>query len=256
MKRIKFFIGAVLLAAVTMFAAGCEQDNAEPTNVSDNTARPQDTIPNTPQDTIPNTPTDYNAEDWVDLGLPSGLLWATRNVGASRPEDYGDYFAWGETTPKDNYSWETYRYANGNKDQLTKYCNYSGSGYNGFSDNLTTLQPSDDAAKANISGSWMPTFGEWQELLNNCTWTWTTRNGVNGYQVKGPNGERLFLPAAGNRWDGNTLNVGSYGYYWSSSLFEDRPYYAWYLGFNSVDVGWSYNDRDDGFSVRPVRSAR
>ena len=234
MKRIKFFIGAVLLAAVTMFAAGCEQDNAEPTNVSDNTT----------------------TADWVDLGLPSGLLWATRNVGASRPEDYGDYFAWGETTPKDYYSWETYRYGS-DWYKLTKYCSNSDYGYNGFTDNLRTLTSDDDAAAVNVPGSRMPTLDEWKELVENCTWDWTTQNRVEGYRVTGPNGNVLFLPAAGYRWSDRTYYVGSDGYYWSSSLDEGGPYGAWSLYFNSDDVGWydGYN-RGGGFSVRPVRSAR
>lgn len=221
------------MAVVTMFAAGCEQDNAEPTNVSDNTT----------------------TADWVDLGLPSGLLWATRNVGAFSPTDYGDCFAWGETQQKDNYSWETYRYGSG-WNQLTKYCNDGSYGYNGFTDNLRTLTSDDDAAAVNVPGSRMPTRDEWKELVEKCTWDWTTQNRVNGYRVTGPNGNVLFLPAAGSCWGGSAYEVGGRGYYWSSSLDEVYPYNAWDLGFGSGDVGWRSGDRYGGFSVRPVRSAR
>ena len=112
------------------------------------------------------------AHEYVDLGLPSGLLWATCNVGATSPEDYGDYFAWGETQPKDTYEWSTYQYCNGSYNTLTKYCSNSSYGYNGFTDNLTTLLPEDDAATANWGGNWrMPTKEEFQELYNNTTVT-------------------------------------------------------------------------------------
>ena len=112
---------------------------------------------------------------YVDLGLPSGLLWATCNVGADNPEDYGDYFAWGETQPKDTYNWSTYQYCNGSYNTLTKYCSNSSFGYNGFTDDLTTLLPEDDAATANWGSHWrMPTEEEWQELYRNTTNTWTT----------------------------------------------------------------------------------
>ena len=137
---------------------------------------------------------------YVDLGLPSGLLWATCNVGAETAEEYGDYFAWGETQPKDYYYWSTYQYCNGSSSTLTKYCNNSSNGYNGYTDNLTTLLPEDDAATANWGSDWrMPTNEEWQELYNNTTVTWTTRNGVDGRLFTASNGNSLFLPAAGFR---------------------------------------------------------
>ncbi len=188
--------------------------------------------------------------DWVDLGLPSGLLWATRNVGASSPEDYGDYFAWGETTPKSVYDWSTYIYCNGDLDQLTKYCNDSHYGYNGFTDNLTILQPGDDAAGRT------PTKEEWEELMNNTTATWTTQNGVNGRRFTGPNGNSLFLPAAGYRGYSALYVAGSHGLYWSSSLYTVNPNGAWCFDFGS---DYQYLDviyRDFGLSVRAVRSAR
>ena len=192
--------------------------------------------------------------EYVDLGLPSGLLWATCNVGADTPEGYGDYFAWGETQPKDYYYWSTYQYCNGSNNTLTKYCNNSDFGYNGFTDNLTTLQPEDDAATANWGSGWrMPTKEEFEELYNNTTHTWTTQNGVNGRRFTASNGNSVFLPAAGGRWGGELHNAGSYGYYWSRSLFTVIPYYAWDLSFNSDDCDVNYSIRSNGFSVRPVR---
>ena len=190
---------------------------------------------------------------YVDLGLPSGLLWATCNVGANAPEEYGDYFAWGETQPKDIYNWSTYQYCNGSGGTLTKYCNNSSYGYNGFTDNLTTLLPEDDAATANWGSDWrMPTLEEWNELYNNTTNTWTTQNGVNGRLFTASNGNSLFLPAAGYRWDGELYFAGSLGFCWSSSLSPDCPNDAWYLYFNSGYTGVDYGSRGYGFSVRPV----
>ena len=194
--------------------------------------------------------------DYVDLGLPSGLLWATCNVGADSPEDYGDYFAWGETTPKDTYNWSTYQYCNGSNNTLTKYCNNSSYGYNGFTDNLTTLLPEDDAAAANWGGNWrMPTKEEFQELYNNTTVTWTQQNGVNGRLFTAANGNSLFLPAAGYRNNSSLGSAGGNGYYWSSSLYSSYPYDAWILGFISGYYSMSYSNRDYGRSVRPVRSS-
>ena len=197
----------------------------------------------------PGDPTNTeNGYEYVDLGL--SVKWATCNVGATKPEEYGDYFAWGETEPKDYYDWSTYKWCNGSYDTQTKY--NTNSSY-GTVDNNTTLDLSDDAARANWGGSWrMPTHEEQEELRTQCTWTWTTQNGVNGYTVTGPNGNSIFLPAAGYRYDSSLDYAGSYGRYWSSSLSTDYPYYAYELYFNSDYVGWSNNDRCIGFTVRPV----
>ena len=193
--------------------------------------------------------------EWVDLGLPSGTLWATCNVGANAPEEYGDYFAWGETAPKDYYDWSTYKWCNGSYNTMTKYCTNSSYGYNGFTDGKTELDPEDDAAWFNWGSSWrMPTEEQLNELINICTWTWTTRNGVNGRLVTGPNGNTIFLPAAGGRWDESLYYVGSYGYYWSrTSDYFDYSDHACSLGFHSGYVGWDYDSRDYGFTVRAVR---
>ena len=194
---------------------------------------------------------------YIDLGLPSGLLWATCNVGANAPEEYGDHFAWGETQPKDVYNWSTYQHCNGDYNQLTKYCNNPYYGYNGYTDTLTILLPEDDAATTNWGNDWrMPTKEEWQELLDNTTNIWTTQNGVNGRLFTAPNGNSLFLPAAGIRWGGGLSRVGSYGYYWSSSLNSGYPDSAWDFYFYSGDYRMGYYYRGSGHSVRAVRSTR
>ena len=181
--------------------------------------------------------------DYVDLGLPSGTKWATCNVGANAPEEYGDYFAWGETTPKDTYDWSTYQYYDGSN--MTKYTG---------SDGLTTLLPEDDAATANWGSGWrMPTKAEWQELYNNTTVTWTTQNGVNGRLFTASNGNSLFLPAAGDRWGDVLYETGIWGYYWSSSLNTDNPDYALNFDFLSGGYGMNTYYRYAGFTVRPVR---
>ena len=187
---------------------------------------------------------------YVDLGLPSGLLWATCNVGADKPEDYGGYFAWGETTIKSTYNWDTYKWCDGSFNTLTKYC--TDSDY-GTVDNKTVLELSDDASHVNWGGDWrMPTGEEMNELKNNCTWTWTTQGGNNGYRVTGSNGSSIFLPAAGYYYDGSLSRAGSGGNYWSSSLGADYPHDAYYLSFNSGYVRMGSYGRGYGRSVRPV----
>ena len=179
---------------------------------------------------------------YVDLGLSSGLKWATCNVGANAPEDYGYYFAWGEVEPKTTYNWDTYKYYDDSN--LTKYTS---------NDSKTVLDPEDDAATANWGGAWrMPTKAEQDELRNNCTWTWTTQNGVKGYKVTGPNGNSIFLPAAGCVDGGALFDAGSDGYYWSSSLYAGNPHGAYYVYFTSDYVDWGYGNRCYGLAVRPV----
>ena len=195
---------------------------------------------------------------YADLGLPSGLLWASCNIGATAPEEYGNYYAWGETTTKTTYNWSTYKYANGSNSTLTKYCDNSKYGQDGFTDTLTTLEAADDAATQNWSGNWrMPTDGEWQELIDNCTWSWISNynsTSIAGYQVVSKNnGNRIFLPAAGCRYGVGLYYAGSSGYYWSSSLLSTYcPYYAMDVHFNSDNHGTSFDNRYYGQSVRPV----
>ena len=193
-----------------------------------------------------------NGYAYVDLGL--SVKWATCNVGANKPEGYGDYFAWGETQPKSTYNWSTYKWCNGSYNTLTKYC--TNSRY-GTYDGKSTLELADDAARAKWGGSWrMPTKEEQDELRDNCTWEWTTQNGVKGYKVTskkdGYTKNSIFLPAAGFRLDSSLSSEGSYGYYWSSSLYTHNPSSAYYLDFESSYV-YRYDDsRYNGRSVRPV----
>ena len=212
-----------------------------------------------------------NGHAWVDLGLPSGTLWATCNIGATNPEDYGDYYAWGETQTKEAYALSTYFDTNDGGNTFEKY-NHNGG--------LTELETSDDVASQTWGGKWqMPTQDMIAELSSQCYWVWTTTyNGksVNGYIVykaktdadkgakvysgRSPSSDydvatdpHLFLPAAGLRWGSGLNGAGSYGYYWSRSLDPSRSDSACYLYFYSGLV-WdgNANDRGHGFAVRPV----
>ena len=196
--------------------------------------------------------------EYVDLGLPSGTLWATCNIGATAPEGYGDYFAWGETKAKSVYNWEKYKYAKGCFDEyplLTKYCTDDSYGNNGFEDNLTLLQPGDDAATANWGRDWrMPTLEDWVELRENTTRIWTTQNGVNGWRFTAENGNSLFLPAAGYWWE-SAFNGADLGVYWSVTLNKEFPYRAWGFHFNSSQCHLcGSSDRNRGQTVRAVCS--
>ena len=232
----KKLIGIILLLFGTLFLCGiliskCGKDSGDST------------------DYISPADSTENGYGYVDLGL--SVKWATCNVGASQPEEYGDYFAWGETSHKSTYDWNTYKWCNGSYTSLIKYC--TDSDY-GTVDNKKQLELSDDAARANWGGSWrMPTHDEFTELRTQCTWTWTTQNGVKGYKVTSKtNGRSIFLPAAGYRYGSSLSYAGSCGYYWSSSLYTGGLDYARYVGFDSSYVDWDYYDRTDGQSVRPV----
>lgn len=186
----------------------------------------------------------------VDMGL--SVKWATTNVGASKPEEYGDYYAWGETRPKRDYSWSTLKYCKFSAD--VRFSKYNTKSEYGSVDNKTRLDFSDDAARANWGGSWrMPTDAEWTELRTNCTWTWTTEGGKNGYRVTSKtNGNSIFLPAAGGREGIDTIEMGDMGGYWSSSLESDFPDFAWYVQFISSEVLRNDGNRMLGCSIRPV----
>jgi len=205
---------------------------------------------------IPSTGV-INGHEWVDLGLPSGLKWATCNLGASKPEASGSYFAWGETKPKSEYRWENYKFhesgSSAKESRLTKY----GTGdKNGIVDNKTHLDPEDDAVRADWGGSWrMPTKEEQDELRAECIWTLTTQGGTKGYKVTSKvNGNSIFLPAVGYRFGTDSNTDEYYGAYWSSSLYSEPGYssLAYELYLSSETVGWGYHRREDGLSVRPV----
>ena len=199
----------------------------------------------------------FAVHEWVDLGLPSGTLWATCNVGAESPEEYGEYYAWGETEPKEEYYWNTYKLCEGWFDSFTKYCPDSSIGYNGFKDGLMELLPEDDAATANWGSDWqIPSLEQCKELRNqnNTTCLWTEQNGVKGHLIVSKNnGNSLFLPAAGYKGKEMSLNgEGNAGFYWTNSIGSAQG--ANYLHFNH----WNeiYPDvliRCAGLSIRPVR---
>lgn len=199
--------------------------------------------------------------EYVDLGL--SVLWATCNVGATKPEEYGGYYAWGETETKNTFNWLTHKWCNGSYTTLKKYNTFSSYG---TVDNKTDLDPEDDVARVKWGGSWrMPTKAELDELCNSCTWTWyssgnTDFNGVAGYKVtsnkSGYTERSIFLPASGDRYDTRLDSVGSYGTYWSSSLNSDNYYSAWCLGFTYNEHGTGYTNRAGGETVRPVCSSK
>lgn len=190
------------------------------------------------------TQTPINGHYYVDLGLPSGLKWATCNVGADSPEEYGDYFAWGETVPKEEYTIEN---------SLTYELSISDLESQGYINGEGSLTSSHDAATANWGGPWrMPTKAEQQELLENCELEWTTQNCVNGYKVTSKiNGNSIFLPATGFRYNSSLYDDGNYGYYWSSTP-DDEYNISWCFGFHSSYYGMSDNDSYSGQSIRPV----
>ena len=180
----------------------------------------------------------------VDLGL--SVKWASCNVGALDSSEYGDYFAWGETATKTDYSWSTYLDSpNRDGKSFTKY--FTGEG------GKATLDLEDDAAHVNWGGTWrMPTDAEWTELRTGCTWTWTTRNGVSGSLVTAPNGNSIFLPAAGLWYVSMLYNADSFGNYWSSSLYTSSPENTWTVKIGSGEFSRSLIHRYYGLSVRPV----
>ena len=178
-----------------------------------------------------------NGHEYVDLGLPSGLLWATCNVGATAPEAYGNYYAWGDVKTKSSYTSSNYSTYNLEITDISGNAQY-------------------DAATANWGGDWrMPTKDEVNELRNNCTWTWTTQSSVNGYNVEGPNGNSIFLPAAGYYSYQSFKDAGTRGFYWTSSDYINDfgiDNYAVSLTIKSTSYNNGGNDRGNGRSVRPV----
>lgn len=208
----------------------------------------------TEEEIIPDTPEPVeDTHEYVDLGLPSGTLWATCNIGATNPEDAGMYFAWGETSGKSSFDWSNYQHCNGTSSSMTKYC--TSSSY-GIVDNKTVLDSTDDAATVNWGENWrMPTKAEFEELNSKCTRTWVTINNMSGFTFKGPNGKSIFIPAAGknNKLENSIWSPA--GCYWTSTLGTnntpynvdfDRP--GFYIDCNTS--GYKYL----GQSVRPVRA--
>lgn len=246
MKQILKIMAVAMMTVTTVTFLGCDKE--------DNTNNGSGTTQPTP---APN-PEPQPATGWVDLGLPSGLLWAECNVGATIPEGYGDYFAWGETTTKSVFDWSTYAYCTvdggGDLDELTKY---NTSTTYGPIDNLTTLEASDDAATANMgNGARTPTKEEWQELIDNTTAVWTSQNGVSGRKFTATNGNSIFLPAAGYHKDSESYFLDNYGYYASASLNGDNPRFIgeFYFYSDAQEVINNYQTRCTGLTVRAVRA--
>ena len=193
-----------------------------------------------------------NGHEVIDLGLPSGLKWATTNIGASSPEGYGNYYAWGETQTKSYYDWSTYKWCNGSYKTLTKYNNSSP---NGTVDNKSVLDRSDDVASQNWGGKWrMPTYDEMMELIQHCHWERTTQNNVNGYKLTGSNGNSIFLPSAGTYTEDIPKKVGTLTEYWTSENDENNPHLGRTIYYTSNGPRWTDNKRDRsyGLPVRPV----
>ena len=215
-----------------------------------------------------------SSNETIDMGLPSGIKWASCNLGATHPEDCGDYYAWGETEPyysrldpvawksgkDDGYAWPSYRWGKG-ENMLTKYCPNPAFGYNGFVDDKTLLDPDDDVANVQLGDKWRtPTVEEFKELVDNCSWTWGDHNGVNGsWFTSKINGNSLFFPAVGGFRGTEILGEGLCGGYWSSSFDNDHPNKAWGMAFNylnTVGAGWGADPRCWGYSIRPVYGDR
>ena len=211
---------------------------------------PNDSIPGgddiLPNDSIVSPGNFHNGYEWVDLGL--SVKWATCNVGAKKPEEFGGYYAWGDTQVKNKYSWETYKYATLGDDEvfMTKYC--TDSEY-GEVDNKLVLDSFDDVVHVVWGGNWrMPTKEELTELISNCSYTWTSLNGVNGVRLIARNGNGIFLPASGEY---DYVN-GYFGRIWSNTLDSEETTDAFVISFSDEGIDCYSHERYCGISVRPV----
>ncbi len=250
MKRFVIILMALALGLSVSAQRGRYSKGRKPVRTTQRVApRPVTTIKTCPDDNHPHA---------IDLGLPSGTKWACCNVGASKPTAYGNYYAWGETSPKANYDFDTYKWSKSSY-FYTKYCTDSESGWNGFTDGKEVLDLEDDAADANWGGEWrMPDYDDFEELIEHTTNKWVKNfngAGVKGYLFTSKNSKQIFIPAAGICQD-TLYGVGSEGDYWTSSLFTDGPSNACNLSFSSYDMNvehgvWCRN-RYDGLTVRPV----
>ena len=189
--------------------------------------------------------------EMVDMGFPSGVKWADTNLGASSPEEFGNYYAWGETATKASFKFDNYPMFDAETEEFSKYCTDEGWG---TVDGRTTLELADDAAYAALGAGWRtPTITDWIELFNNSSQTWTQKNGVNGYEITSSvNGNKIFLPAAGAIENGSSVaSAGTIGAYWSASLYEDVVN-SFAIVFSQSYLLWGQLARFYGYSVRPV----
>lgn len=196
----------------------------------------------------------------VDLGLPSGTKWANMNIGAGEPHHYGDYFAWGETTPKSVYNYYTYKWCDNIAGPIAKMTKYNFEPDYGFVDRKKVLEAVDDAATVNWGGKWrMPTYSEIDELSDNCTWTWAKKNGIDGFIVEGKNGRTIFLPAAGYYKSEKLEEAGKSCKYWSSTLGSDYCATATIISYGEQELDYGISHKDEeyarwwGLTIRPVQ---
>ena len=252
MKRLLYLMILILLGGAIIFLPACSDDESESEELADETDNSgegddDDSGNGDSGDDSGNDSSDGESEDddysedeegtingyaYIDLGL--SVKWATCNIGADSPEGYGNYYAWGEVATKESYTVD-----NSVTDGVSMSDIAGNSEY--------------DAATANRDSTWrMPTSSEIDELISECTWTWTTLNEVNGYEVTGTNGNSIFLPAAGYCDSSGSLYAGTYGYYWSSTPISSAPNYAYGLNFYDSSFYCSYGSRFRGRSVRPV----
>ena len=236
MKRIFLFFATLWLGIMGARAQGYHYDvnNDSEVNINDVVALVNNILGKLNPDEVP-------VGEAVDLGLPSGTMWSSCNVGATKPEEYGGYYAWGETEEKEDYIWSTYIHCNGSRET----CHDLGTDISGTEY---------DVAHHEWGGKWvMPTEVDFLELIDNCTSEWTTINGVKGRKYTSKiNGNSIFLPAAGYRMTGEFNSIGSYGYYWSSTLLPSNSYSAYHLYFRPGNAYWNNDGRYYGQSVRPV----
>lgn len=262
-----FFLLVMGLSLNFVYACGDDEEDTPFTentgeNTNDNSSNgsddmnSNDSIPpvdeeETPQDSIedkPSGPADTLIQGHIAVDLGLSVKWAACNIGASSPHEKGDYFAWGETEPKENYSWETYKWCRGTSSTIFKYDTNK--------DRRTTLERSDDAAYVNWGESWrMPTMAEFTELYKNCTWTWDYLNGYGGYRIISSNGNSIFLPLTG-RYHETSFYESHAGYYWSSTTnkYSSDWNSAYDLCFSSSTILYSESifTRKQGFPIRPV----
>ena len=228
MKKVMMVVATLMLMSMVVFTQGCIKSDQ-----------------------------DSHGHVFIDLGLPSGTLWAKCNMGADTPEEYGYYFAWGETLPRDTFSRSNYRFCDASDEMLTKYCQIKTWTHNFITDTLTVLLPEDDAATFGWGSDWcIPTKEQWMELKENTESSWVTQNGVTGYLFTASNGKTLFLPAAGHRTENGLEEAGERGYYWSSELYSQHPIESYEYTFHKVFYGVGQDPRYYGECVRAVRSAR